>query len=59
MTLDEQIENTRAHMIKIAADKGIRDPRVIQVSMKLDKLINEFLYRSRKKSQVINIIVSH
>ena len=45
-TVHEQIEELRLQMQKIAADKDLTDPKVVNISEKLDILINE-LYRSR------------
>ncbi|KLU65833.1 Spo0E like sporulation regulatory protein [Desulfosporosinus acididurans] len=42
MELEKRIEKLRLQMIKAAADKDLKDPRVIKVSDKLDRLINEF-----------------
>jgi hypothetical protein len=42
MELERQIEKVRLQMIKMAANKDLKDPRVIKVSDKLDRLINEF-----------------
>ena len=45
----EQIEDLRLQMQEIALDKDLTDPRVVSISERLDKLINEFY----NKGQVI------
>ena len=44
----EQIEELRLQMQKIASDKDLTDPRVVNISEKLDLLINEF-YIAKKR----------
>jgi len=47
LMVNEQIEELRLQMQKIAADKDLTDPRVVGVSEKLDELINEFYSQER------------
>jgi hypothetical protein len=42
MELEQQIEKVRLQLIIMAANKDLKDPSVIKVSDKLDRLINEF-----------------
>ena len=48
VTVLEQIEELRLQMQKIAADKDLTDPRVVEVSEKLDVLINEFYFAKKR-----------
>ncbi|MDR3542117.1 MAG: aspartyl-phosphate phosphatase Spo0E family protein [Desulfosporosinus sp.] len=41
-TVQEQIEELRLQLHKIASDKDLTDPKVVNISEKLDLLINEF-----------------
>lgn len=47
--VQDQIEELRLQMQKIASDKALTDPRVVGASEKLDVLINEFYLDPRKK----------
>lgn len=47
MESEQRIEKLRLQMIKTAVSTDLRDPKVIKVSDKLDRLINEF-YAKRK-----------
>jgi len=46
--VQEQIEELRLQMQKIASDKDLTDPRVVSISGKLDLLIYEF-YMAKKR----------
>jgi len=48
LMVQEQIEELRLQMEKIASDKDLTDPRVVSISGKLDLLINEF-YIAKKR----------
>jgi len=48
LMVNEQIEELRLRMQKIASDKELTDPRVVSISEKLDLLINEF-YIAKKR----------
>ena len=50
--VEDQIEELRLLMQKIASDKNLTDSRVVEISEKLDDLINLF-YCSRKKEQTV------
>ena len=52
LMVHEQIEELRLQMQLIASDKDLTDPRVVRVSEKLDKLINEFLYQPRNVNKL-------
>ena len=40
--IQDQIEELRLQMQKIASDKDLTDPKVVSISEKLDLLINDF-----------------
>jgi Spo0E like sporulation regulatory protein len=46
--IEERIEELRIHMLKIASDKDLTDPRVVRVSEMLDVLIIE-CYTAEKR----------
>ena len=48
VTVLEQIEELRLQMQKIAADKDLTDPRVVEISEKLDVLINKFYFAKKR-----------
>ena len=46
--IQDQIEELRLQMQKIASDKDLTDPKVVTISEKLDLLINDF-YIAKKR----------
>ena len=46
--IQDQIEELRLQMQKIASDKDLTDPKVVNISEKLDLLINDF-YIAKKR----------
>jgi len=44
---NEQIEELRLLMTKVASDKELTDHRVVSISQKLDLLINKFYIEKR------------
>ena len=46
--IQDQIEELRLQMHKIASDKDLTDPKVVSISEKLDLLINDF-YIAKKR----------
>ncbi|AET70441.1 Spo0E like sporulation regulatory protein [Desulfosporosinus orientis DSM 765] len=47
--INDQIEELRIQMHKVALDKELTDYRVVSISCKLDGLINEFYMMNRQK----------
>lgn len=45
----DQIESLRNKMAKVAMDKGYADTESVQLSQELDKLLNAYQNKQRKK----------
>lgn len=50
-----KIEELRSQMQEIASSNGLKDPRVLRVSEKLDALINEFYFGERRSKRGVKI----
>ncbi len=48
LLIDEQIEELRLEMQEVASDKDLTDYRVVNISSKLDALINEFYLMNKQ-----------
>lgn len=50
MGIIDLINELRAHLDKLGFEKGLQDPEVIELSQKLDKLINIY-YKSEARNE--------
>ncbi|WP_019416127.1 aspartyl-phosphate phosphatase Spo0E family protein [Paenisporosarcina sp. TG20] len=55
-SLLEQVEHTREKMIQLALEKGFGDVDTIQLSEKLDQLLNAYQLKNSKTNDHIKII---
>jgi hypothetical protein len=47
-SLQERIEEARKRMYQLSKDKPLTSPEVVEASVKLDKLLNEYYWGLRK-----------
>ncbi|MGE5398181.1 MAG: Spo0E family sporulation regulatory protein-aspartic acid phosphatase [Chitinophagales bacterium] len=50
----QEIENQRVQLIELARKKGFHDKEVLNLSVKLDKLINLFYLQQEKVTEYID-----